>query len=258
MNSMQTETLLPWQKTIWESLLVRKNQDRLPHALLFSGVDGVGKKELAQKFANYLLCHSPQKNGACTQCRACHLQQAKSHPDFMYVMPEEKAQFIKIDQIREVVSFVNSTAMLNGYRVIVIHPADAMNIYAANALLKTLEEPTPNTLLILICHQGLRLPATITSRCQKINFSIPDREMALAWLHSEVSNTSAETLSLALNLSEGAPLQARNFLMNDMLALRRDLYDGLIQLSAKTADPLQFAAKWQDKDVKMILNLLLV
>lgn len=255
---MQIESILPWQKEIWEALLERKQQNRLPHALLFSGADGVGKNELAQHFANYLLCDSPKIDAACGECRSCCLQRAKTHPDFMRIELEENAQLIKIDQIREVVSFVNGTALLNGNRVIVIYPASAMNIFAANALLKTLEEPTANTFLILICNQSLRLPATISSRCQKIIFPKPERQMALAWLQSQTSENKLEELAFGLDLANGSPLQARDYLMNDAIALRRDLYDGLVQLSVQQADPLQFAAKWDDKDVKMLLNLLLV
>src|SRR6185312_1535313 len=145
--------LLPWQTPIWQSLLQRQARHCLPHALVFSGVDGMGKKEFARFFASYLLCMTPTTMGPCGQCRSCHLQQAQSHPDLLWVEPEENSQIIKIDQVREVVDFVNGTAMLGGYRVIVISPASAMNMYAANALLKTLEEPTANTLFMLICNQ---------------------------------------------------------------------------------------------------------
>lgn len=254
---MRTEAPLPWQHKIWESLLQRKKQNRLPHALLFSGIDGSGKKTFAEHFAKYLLCINPKENNPCEECRTCRLHRAKSHPDFMQVEPEEGAQIIKIDQIREVVNLVNATSMLNGSRVILIHPASAMNTNAANALLKTLEEPTANTYLILIVNQGLRLPATISSRCQKIVFPRPERELALAWLRSEITTGSAEELSSALDLASGGPLLARDFLTNNTITLRRDLYDGLIQLHAEKADPVQFAAKWQDGDVKMILHLML-
>ncbi|HSW69317.1 MAG TPA: DNA polymerase III subunit delta' [Gammaproteobacteria bacterium] len=251
------DIILPWQKTIWKSLLQRKEQSCLPHALLFSGGDGIGKKQFADVFANYLLCHSPEENQPCGHCRSCHLQKAKTHPDFMLVEPETGTQ-IKIDQIREIVSFVNHTPLLGGYRIIVLNPATAMNIYAANALLKTLEEPTANTLLILICQQSLRLPATIGSRCQKIIFPKPKREEALAWLANKVNQDQMEMLPLALNLADGAPLQAYNLIANNIFSLRRDLYDGLIQLSNQQADPLQFVTRWEDKDCKVILNLLLI
>jgi DNA polymerase-3 subunit delta' len=254
---MLTETILPWQKNNWESLLARKKQNRLPHALLFSGMDGSGKKEFAEHFAQYLLCSQPLENGACGKCKACRLQQAKSHPDFLNITPEEDSQFIKIDQIREVVNRVNGTAMLNGSRVILIHPASAMNVNAANALLKTLEEPTADTYLILISAESSRLPATISSRCQKMMFSHPSRGDGLTWLRSHFNTSKMDELTSVLELAEGGPLRAREYLQNGTIELRRNLYDGLIQLQAETTDPVEFAQQWKDEDVKMILQLLL-
>ncbi len=258
---METETILPWQNLIWESLLKRHSQDRLPHALLFAGADGVGKNQFARVFANYLLCHSPFGEAPCGQCRACHLIQAKSHPDLRWIEPEEIGQMIKIDQIREVVDFVNETALLGGYRIVVISPASAMNMNAANALLKSLEEPTPKTVLILICNQSVRLPATINSRCQRIIFSKPSPEAALTWLqnHAPLSKANLnddDTLQLLLNLTEGAPLKVNELLANETLTLRKELYQALLQLSYQQADPLQLAAKWHEKEIHTILNLL--
>ncbi len=252
-----TETvLLPWHNLIWESLLHRQTTNSLPHALLFSGGDGIGKKAFAHFFASYLLCMNPTPTGACGQCRSCHLQKAESHPDFMRVTPEENSQIIKIDQIREVVDFVNSTAMLSGYRIIIISPASAMNMYAANALLKTLEEPTENTLFILICEQSLRVPATISSRCQKIVFSKPATDDALLWLRSQVDENQLQALPLVLNLAFGAPLLARDYFKDDRLSKRQALYDGLVQLRLQQTDPLKFAALWDDKAVPTLLYFL--
>lgn len=259
---MEAETILPWQNLIWESLHKRHSQDRLPHALLFAGSDGVGKNHFAKVFANYLLCVSPVVDTPCGQCRSCHLIQAKSHPDLRLIEPEETGQMIKIDQIREIVSFVNETALLGGYRVVIISPASAMNINAANALLKSLEEPTPKTVLILICNQSMRLPATISSRCQRIIFSKPSPEAALTWLQnhaalSEANLNDDETLKLLLNLTEGAPLKVNELLANETLTLRKELYQALLQLSYQQRDPLQLASAWHEKEVQTILQLLL-
>jgi DNA polymerase-3 subunit delta' len=251
---MTIETILPWQNTLWDALLQRATQERLPHALLFIGADGVGKKQFALAFAHYLLCQSSTAGKACGCCRACHLLNAGSHPDIKLVEPEESAQVIKIDQIREIVSFINETALLGGYRVIIIHPASAMNISAANALLKSLEEPTPKALLILICNQSQRLPATISSRCQKIIFPKPTREMALSWLKE---NVNSDALELCLNLTENAPLKVNELLANETLTLRNNLYQALLQLSQQQADPLQLAAEWHDKEIQAVLILML-
>lgn len=255
---MNIPAILPWQKTIWQSIWSRRQQDRMPHALLFAGAEGVGKMQFAKALAATLLCVSPSEDGQlCGQCKSCHLLAAQSHPDFIQVTPEEKSEIIKIDQIREVVNFVNETALLGGYRVIIVNPASAMNVYAANALLKTLEEPTPKTLLILICNQSRRIPATIASRCQRIDFPQPESNVALQWLQASQPNTSAN-LELTLSLANGAPLKAKELLENDILTLRNDLYQGLLELSQSRSDPLQKAAAWHDQDMEVLLYWLLL
>ncbi|HLB57072.1 MAG TPA: DNA polymerase III subunit delta' [Coxiellaceae bacterium] len=143
-------------------------QNRLSHAYLLSGISGVGKTNFAKKFASILLC---EKNHSCGTCRACKQLQSDSHPDFILIKPEEKSHSIKIDQIREMSDKVSRTAHAGGYQVVVISPADAMPIQAANALLKTLEEPFGKVIIFLIDDQKSILPATIISRCQKLFFS---------------------------------------------------------------------------------------
>lgn len=247
-------SILPWQQDIWQSLWQRKQRNQLPHALLFAGMDGVGKTHLAQQLANALLCHVPHENGqVCGLCKGCQLTAAQFHPDLKWITPIEDAQLIKIDQIRELIQFVNETPLLGGYRVIIIHPAAALNIAAANALLKTLEEPTANTLLILICDQRLRLPATIVSRCQRVSFPKPDAATALTWLQAHQS----PELQLLLTLTEGAPLKAKELFATDFLKHRHALYDGLVQLAQRREDPLRFAAKWQTREALPVLQLLL-
>lgn len=250
--------IYPWQQQIWQSLHQRQQQARMPHALLLMGTEGVGKLQLALTLANAMLCNSPTENGfACEHCKTCHLTKAGSHPDFKLVTPEEKSTSIKIDQIREVVEFVNETALQGGHRVIVINPATAMNTNAANALLKTLEEPTPNTLIMLICHQSLRLPATITSRCQRIHFHKPEKAIALEWLKNQPEQ-AAQDNELLLTLANGAPLKARELIEHDILTLRKDLHHCLLELSQKKADPLQKAAKWQDQNLPALFQLCLL
>ncbi len=257
--NVERNTILPWQQSIWEQLWRRKQASRLPHALLFSGIEGVGKRYFAEQFANAILCVAPKQIGSCGTCRACHLLQARSHPDLLCVEPEEAGQMIKIDQIRQVVHFVSETPLFGGYRVIIIEPAAAMNMNAVNALLKTLEEPTPNTILILISNQSLRLPATIVSRCQKIIFSKPVEAVALSWLKNDLPEADAKLL---LKISYGAPLKAKQIFTSEqqgedkILALRQDLYQGLVQLSQQQSSPLHLAAQWQEKNLVLLLNFL--
>lgn len=157
----------------WQLLQNAYHQNRLSHAYLLSGVSGLGKTHFAREFARFLLCEKEpnHRTSYCGACRGCLLMQAESHPDFMLIQPEEKSHSIKIDQIREMTQKTAQTAHAGGYQVIVISPADAMPVFAANALLKTLEEPTGKIIIFLIDDQKGVLPATIMSRCQKIFFS---------------------------------------------------------------------------------------
>jgi DNA polymerase-3 subunit delta' len=156
------------QRLQWQQLHDAFLQQRLSHAYLLSGIKGLGKTALARAFAALLLC---EQHTACQHCHGCILMRAESHPDFIMVSPAEKSQTIKIDQIRAIREKLSQTAHEGGYQVVIIAPADAMLTQAANALLKTLEEPTGQVVIFLIDDQKSALPATIVSRCQKIFFS---------------------------------------------------------------------------------------
>ncbi|EKD54784.1 MAG: DNA polymerase III, delta prime subunit [uncultured bacterium] len=256
------QTILPWHQENWESLLKRQQAERLPHALLFSGMAGLGKKQFAHLFAKSLLCQAVNAEGMpCNKCRACYLSNAGSHPNFLLIEPDIAGAMIKIERIRQVIDFVNETALMGGYRIIIIHPASMMNMAAANALLKTLEEPTPKVLFLLLCDQDLRLPQTIISRCQRLVFSKPTEDAAFLWLTKDTEcqnkNPTIDELRLLLTLSYGAPLKAKEFLMNDVLFLRKTFYQHLIELNEKKADPLSLAAFWQERELTYLLPLLL-
>lgn len=254
------QSILPWQSPAWELMRAARQRDRLAHALLFVGASGMGQWVFAECLAAAVLCQAPDAEGrACSMCHACHLVQAKTHPDFVLLEPEQEGQMIKIDQVRAVVKCVQETAMQGGFRVVIINTAHAMNHHSANALLKTLEEPTPNCLLILISDQHTRLPATITSRCQQLAFKKPAPRVATEWLREQCDPSvySDETIELLLALADGAPLKALSLANSDMLTFRREWYQGLLMLSQGRADPLQLAAGWHDKEWLLMLSLLL-
>jgi DNA polymerase-3 subunit delta' len=240
-------------------LAASREQKRLSHALLFTGVQGLGKRQLALRLAKAILCNKSQQE-PCEECHSCHLIAAESHPDFKLIEPEQAGSFIKIDQIRELTQFASETAMQGNNRVLVVNPANAMNIYAANALLKTLEEPAPNTILILISDQSSRLPATIRSRCQKVVFQKPSTAQAITWLNTQIVNDGQAQafLPILLNIMQGAPLKVKESLENGFFALREEFYKGLTSLSQDRSDPLQLATHFQDKDVRLLLQLLLL
>lgn len=208
--------MLHWHQVPYQELINRWKSGTLPHALLFSGESGLGKQSFARMFAKLLLCTRPSDEvRACDQCHSCHLFQAGTHPDFYEVGLEEQndqqAKFIKIDQIRELCQRLILKSQNQGMKVAVINPADRMNHNAANSLLKTLEEPSDDTLLILITCFPSRLPPTIRSRCQKVLLSAPEEQEKLEILKRRFPTLNAsKLLAVAIDvdvIDEHAALQ---------------------------------------------------
>lgn len=246
----------PWQVKQWRQLWQAVQANRLPHGLLFTGMAGTGKFDFALHFTNALLCQQVGSQGEpCGQCHACRLVLTGAHPNVLIVAPEEAGHAIKVDQIRQLVEFVQQSSMQQGMRVVIINPAHNMNLNAANALLKTLEEPATGAVIILVTNQSGNLPATIKSRCQQILFPRPDQTLALQWL-SQAMQAAELPIEQALRIAEGAPLAAKALAEQDLLPLRNELFTALTQLAANQADPLTLAAKWQKADPVQWLNLL--
>jgi len=205
------QPLLPWQLALARSMLAQRST--WPHALLVHGPDGIGKQALALALAQALLCEAPRPDGlACGGCPSCRYAVAGQHPDLMRVellAPDDdgtlaEVDTITIDRIRALTEFVQLTSHRQRAKVAVIAPADRMNVAAANALLKTLEEPPPDTCLILVTEQPGRVPPTILSRCRRLAAPRPAAEEARAWL-AERGVASPE---LVLAQMGGAPLAA--------------------------------------------------
>lgn len=226
---------LPWQAQDWSQLSQQLANGKLPHALLLAGNQYTGKARLAMALSRLLLCHQSSGGLNCGHCHACQLSASGSHGDFRWLQPEEKSRVIKIDQVRAVVEFTNKTAGLGQRKVVVLAPADSMNVNAANALLKSLEEPAADTYLLLVCHRLHSLPATIRSRCQILKLVAPDIPQCLAWL-DQVTGDRAQSKHL-LALADGRPLLAEQLFYDDAadtLARRRLALQGLLtgQVSA--------------------------
>ncbi len=228
----------PWNEARLHALGADRNA--MPHALLLAGPVGVGKLALARALAQWLLCESPQAHGPCDQCDACNWFVKGHHPDYRELMPREEevddsgkvvkkaSKQIDIDSVRALTAFLDLSAHRGGWRVAVIHPAEYMNVPAANALLKTLEEPPARVLLMLVAHQAGRLPATVRSRCRKVALGTPPAAQALAWLRA----TGVEQAEAALAEAGGAPLRALDYA--DAERLRRR--DGFLRALAGPHD----------------------
>ena len=228
--------------------------DKLPHALLFAGQKGLGKSHLARAFGQYLLCRSPRSGLACGECRPCQLNRAETHPDFKVISPEEAGKAIKIDQIRRLAEYVSKTSQQGGYKVVIIEPAEAMNVNAANALLKSLEEPAGNTLIILVSHVPSAVMPTVRSRCQTLTLLTPARELALPWLAAMTSDERAEAL---LQFADGAPLTALSLMDGDLLEQRQGFQNTLSSIATGQLSPLVAAKKCLDLDTLELVDWLI-
>lgn len=258
-----SSVLYPWQDSAWQQL--QQLRQRLPHAILFHGPEGIGKTNFAERFAQSLLCQSQTAGGhACGQCDPCGWFSQYSHPDYRRVRPEmldddapegedgdtgegKKAgkaakapsKEIKIDQIRALADFMNVSTHRQGMRVILLYPAEALNTAAANALLKTLEEPPPHTMFLLVSNSLDRLLPTILSRCRKFALAMPLQEEALGWLKQQ----GVADADVWLSEQGGAPLAAQASAQGDTREVMEEFLRVLarpgVEGALKAAEKLQ-------------------
>lgn len=231
----------PWQDSLWQQLAGRAQH---AHAYLLHGPAGIGKRALAERLMARLLCQRPEGLDACGQCKSCLLLKAGSHPDNYILEPEEADKAIKVDQVRELVSFVVQTAQLGGRKVVLIEPAESMNINAANALLKSLEEPSGDTVLLLVSHQTSRLLPTIKSRCVQQACPLPSEAMSLAWLATALPGCSEDERVELLTLAAGSPLAAVTLQAQGVREQRSLVVDGVKKLLKQQQSPTQLAEGW--------------
>ncbi len=233
--------VLPWQVDLWRQLAGRAQH---AHAYLLHGPAGIGKRLLAEQLMALLLCQRPVEARACGECKACQLLAAQTHPDHYVVEPEEVDKAIRVDQVRDLVGFVTQTAQLGGRKVILLEPAEAMNLNAANALLKSLEEPSGDTVLLLISHQPSRLLPTIKSRCVQQACPFPGRQQSLDWLAARLPELGPELREQLLTLAAGSPLAALKLHEQKVLELRAQVVDGVKKLLKQQQSASQLAEGW--------------
>jgi len=247
-------TNFPWHEEQWERIAIAHKANRLGHAPLLVGSPGMGKRLFGQRLAALLLCQQSEATGSvCGTCQGCRLQAAGNHPDYRAITVADGKTQITVDQVRELSAYLALRSHAGGRKVALLWPAEKMNVNAANSLLKTLEEPPPDTTLILCCSTLSALPATVLSRCQRIVFRAPGRAAALAWLEAGCAPADWPRLLAAVN---GAPLAAIALFDNDYLGTVSAWQDQLLGIINGTADPCAVAAKWSGGDAAMTLRWL--
>ncbi|MFQ2099450.1 DNA polymerase III subunit delta' [Aeromonas sanarellii] len=215
----------PWLIPDWHALSQTTQAGRLGHAWLLLGDPGLGKELLAERLARLHLCQQPQRGEPCGQCHSCQLFEKGHHPDLGTLGPEGKT--IGVEAIRELCSRLQSTAQLGRGKVVIIEDAERMTESAANALLKTLEEPAGDSLLLLIASQISRLLPTILSRCHKHVCRLPAEGETLAWLAQQ----GYQATQAQVRICQGAPLRVLRYIEEQQDAARRELLESFVSLS---------------------------
>lgn len=245
-------TPYPWQDSLWQRLIRQYQQHQLPHALLLGGSQYLGKQAFARAFAARVLCQKMDGSLsalACGVCSSCLWFFNGTHPDFLEICPEAAGKSIKIDSIRALLEKVSHTPQSGRYQVVLIVPAESMNIAASNALLKTLEQPCGHVLFLLVSHQPGTLPATIRSRCQPLRFTTPMESEALSWL--QLQSPKADW-PLWLKLAEGMPLRALSLAQPEEAKTYREDIHRLFALADGKLSPIAEAAACQKKEFEVL------
>ncbi|KXI28765.1 DNA polymerase III subunit delta' [Paraglaciecola hydrolytica] len=238
--------MYPWLSATFTQLAQRKQDNKLHHALLLQGSQGIGKSDFAKQFAALLLCSKNVQGQRCGVCHACLLQDAGNHPDFHEVISEKQ---IGVDQIREAIKKLSGSAQLSGTKVLVIYAAHTMTESSSNALLKTLEEPTANTFLMLLTHKSERLLPTILSRCERIIMPVPDTTQTQVWLSTQWDKpVDAEFV----NLYASSPLILLDELQQEHKVSYEVFKAGLQDIIQQRVNPSQLAADWQEQVEKIL------
>jgi DNA polymerase-3 subunit delta' len=240
--------IYPWQHDRWHQLTQAFETERLAHAYCITGYTGLGKRELAKSLAALVLCGAPAHGKPCGNCKACRLFVAGNHPDVVVLEPEGKMGIIKVEGVRKVGEFLHQSAQQGGYRVVIVVNAHAMNLSSSNALLKTLEEPGDNTLLVLTTDQPYALLPTIRSRCQNLECTATRAQTSVYLKEQGVEPSSIDALC---TIAPEAPLYAKQLSEQGVLALYEVLEK---QLPGAHFEVLDFAAQLGKFELHQVLD----
>jgi len=241
--------LAPWLLPAWQRFVAALAEDRLGHGLLLAGEPGLGKRALAAAMVARLLCErAGGAEAACGACRGCAWRLAGSHPDLHLLAPEEDAKAIKVAQVRALIARLQLTGQASSTRIALVDPADAMNAASQNALLKTLEEPSPGVVLLLVSDGPGRLLATVRSRCQVLSVTRPAPALVAGWLAGQ----GVQAPDLALALAAGHPGAALAYAGAERAGQARAVADDLLALAGGRAQPLAVAQRWTAAPVQRV------
>jgi len=235
----------PWQQEQWDRFQSLLAQDRLPHALLLCGPEGIGLGEFATAVSRLLLCGRPPEQAPCGECKSCVQFDGGTHQDFLRVELRDDHKQILVEDVRAMIDFMHLTTQHGRFKIALIDPADALNISSANTLLKTLEEPPADSLLILCSHRPDLLAVTIRSRCRRFEFPRAVTEQAVGWIAERLPDGTAELAGGLLAAAGNAPLLAMALAESDGLARQQAVLADL-QRVRHGSDPVAVAKRWNE------------
>lgn len=249
----------PWLNNSFEIIRDDSIADRLAHALLLSGHEGIGVPEFAEEIASFRLCFnrvsSTEGTVACGQCKACNLLKSSTHPDLRILEPEGAAQIIKVDQVRELVKFISQTPQIGEWKVAIIRPAHRMNHNAANALLKVLEEPAGKSLLLLATERPQVLLPTVRSRCAHIKLPGPSEAQLRDYLLS--ADIDINTHADAIKKLGLKPLMIEDWINTDMISSWKLAIGEVSALEQKQSNAVKAAQLLKDLAPSQLINWLI-
>ncbi len=247
--------VFPWQQSLWLQLAKRPQH---AHAYLLHGPAGIGKRALATALAHFLLCQDRQDLHPCGRCKGCLLLAAGTHPDLYELKPAEDKKSVGVDDVRALIDFIAKTAQMGGHKVVLVAepPAEEMTLAASNALLKSLEEPSRDTVLLLLCDQPSRLLPTIKSRCVQQACPLPGEDESLAWLNSQLPEAGEPELRELLCLAAGSPLKALGLSAQGVREQRALVVEGIKKLLKRQVTPSQLAESWAQVSLVMLVDWL--
>lgn len=248
---------LAWHGEAWTQVLQQIRSNKLPHALLVCADSDTGKRHFATLLAQFLLCTRPAEDAPCGECSQCRLNAVGNHPDLIVVEAEAASRVIKVDQVRELRSFVESTSHAAGYRVVILDPAETLNLNGANALLKSLEEPPAQVLFLLLSDRPKALLPTIASRSQVLRLPQPTRVQSLAWLANH-TRSDFESLEKLLTLAQERPLLALSLHQQGLLEQLQDTDAAMLDLLMGRRLPSVLASTYAKQGGNETLSLLVL
>ena len=239
-NQSSTHSIYSWFNKISEQLS-RLNKTDFPQSVLFTGAQGIGREQFILRLIQDLLCQN-SKSAACGQCQSCHLFKSKNHADFYQLNRLENKQSIGVDQIRSVIDWVELSATLDQGKVLFIREADKLSRSASNAILKTLEEPPANTIIILLCEYEKQLLPTIRSRCVHFLLATPKKEQArdflINWNNEQANHINDEQINTLLTITQNAPFKAIALFESNKLEHRQTMISALTDIAVNQGSPV--------------------